>query len=85
MLYHRTGAYSYVADISTERTRTLRIGMIDFMFFLGGTICGALGGYILSSAGAEAVYYTAITFYSTAFIYGLFIMPDSKVGHFKTW
>jgi fucose permease len=41
------GVFSYIADITTEEERTLRIGIVNLCFSLGADIGMAFGGVLL--------------------------------------
>lgn len=41
------GIFSYVADVTTEEERTLRIGIVNLCFSLGVPIGMAINGFLL--------------------------------------
>ncbi len=42
------GSFSYIADISSPKWRTFRIGVIECMLSIGGALGQILSGYLLS-------------------------------------
>lgn len=41
------GAFSYIADVTTEKERTVRIGIANTCFSIGLPIAMSLGGILL--------------------------------------
>ena len=71
-----TTASAYIADISTEETRTKNFGMIGAAFGLGFIIGPALGG-LLAGWGVRAPFYAAAILCLLNCLYGYFILPES--------
>ncbi|HCX57803.1 MULTISPECIES: TCR/Tet family MFS transporter [Sphingobacterium] len=69
-------ASSYIADVSTDETRTMNFGLIGAAFGLGFIIGPVLGG-LLGHYGARIPFYVASVLCLLNFIYGYFILPES--------
>ncbi|MDF2852730.1 MAG: transporter, family, tetracycline resistance protein [Sphingobacterium multivorum] len=69
-------ASSYIADVSTDETRTKNFGLIGAAFGLGFIIGPILGG-LLGHYGARFPFYVASVLCLLNFIYGYFILPES--------
>ncbi|HET6996357.1 MAG TPA: TCR/Tet family MFS transporter [Chitinophagaceae bacterium] len=71
-----TTASAYIADISTDETRTKNFGMIGAAFGLG-FILGPLLGGLLASWGVRAPFFAAAILCGLNFLYGYFVLPES--------
>ncbi|WP_336829892.1 TCR/Tet family MFS transporter [Sphingobacterium multivorum] len=69
-------ASSYIADVSTDETRTKNFGLIGAAFGLGFIIGPVMGG-LLGHYGARIPFYVASVLCLLNFIYGYFILPES--------
>lgn len=70
--------FSYVADITTVKTRTLRIGVVNVFCSVGIPIGTALSGVLYRELGSYGVYTISSFLYIFSFMYGLFAVPESK-------
>ena len=80
------GLYSYASDVSDESTRTVRIAVVDFVFFSGlsignslydnSTLDGVLNSYFLGSgvSGKVKNAYGYETIYATAAVFHILAM-----------
>jgi DHA1 family tetracycline resistance protein-like MFS transporter len=71
-----TTASAYIADISTDETRTKNFGMIGAAFGLGFVLGPALGG-LLASWGVRAPFFAAAILCALNCLYGYFVLPES--------
>ncbi len=69
-------ASSYIADVSTDETRTKNFGLIGAAFGLGFIIGPVMGG-LLGHYGARIPFYVASVLCLMNFLYGYFILPES--------
>jgi len=69
-------ASSYIADVSTDETRTKNFGLIGAAFGLGFIIGPVMGG-LLGHYGARIPFYVASVLCLLNFLYGYFILPES--------
>lgn len=70
------GVFSYIADVTTEEERTLRIGILNLCFSLGIPIGMALSGILLKYIGFYGIFSISATLYLIAFFYGLFLVKE---------
>ena len=64
------GAYGYIADTSSLKSRTIRIAVIDSMSSVSGTIGHYINGYLYAELG----YYGSFGFALACFLLGLVIV-----------
>lgn len=69
--------FSYVGDITTVQTRTLRIGVVNVFCSVGIPIGTALSGVLYRELGSYGVYTISSFLYVFSFMYGLFAVPES--------
>lgn len=69
--------FSYVADITTVKTRTLRIGVVNVFCSVGIPIGTALSGVLYRELGSYGVYTISSFLYVFSFMYGFFAVPES--------
>ena len=74
-----TIVYAYVADVSSTKWLTLRLGIVESMLFFGSAISLALGGVWLERSNCEFVAPYAVYCISNVLIllYVLFLLPES--------
>lgn len=72
------GIFSYVADVTTEETRTLRIGVVNLFCSLGVPVGMALSGVLLREIGFYGVFSISATLYLISFYYGYFLLEEPK-------
>lgn len=70
------GVFSYIADITTEEERTLRIGILNVCFSLGVPIGMAFSGILLKQIGFYGVFSISASLYLFSFLYGVFILKE---------
>lgn len=68
--------FSYIADITTEKNRTHRLGLVSFCTYVGMPIGLALSGIILKNFGYYAIYGTAMSMHILNLLYILFVLHD---------
>lgn len=71
-----TVAMSYVADISTDKTRAQNFGTIGAAFGLGFIIGPAIGG-LLGHWGPQYPFIAAAVLNFLNFLFGIFVLPES--------
>ncbi|XP_037938509.1 tetracycline resistance protein, class A-like [Teleopsis dalmanni] len=72
------GVFSYIADITTEEQRTLRVGILNVCFSVGVPIGMAFSGVLLKKIGFYGIFSISATLYLLSFFYGLFYLPESR-------
>ncbi|KQW84099.1 TCR/Tet family MFS transporter [Brevundimonas sp. Root1279] len=71
-----TTVYAYMADITEPEKRARAYGLIGAAFSLGFVLGPAMGGF-LGDFGARVPFWVAAAMSGLAFLYGLFVLPES--------
>lgn len=72
------GVFSYIADITTEEQRTLRIGIVNLFHSVGVPVGAALSGILVRKIGLYGVFSVSATLYVLSFIYGFVRIKEVK-------
>ncbi|XP_023308597.2 tetracycline resistance protein, class A [Lucilia cuprina] len=72
------GVFSYIADITTEEERTLRVGILNICFSVGVPIGTALSGVLLKKIGFYGVFSISASLYVFSLVYGFFFLPEPR-------
>jgi len=72
------GAYSYVSDQSSKEYRTLRIGIVDFIFYGGISSGYAMAGSINEKWGFIGTWTVGAIFQTLGILYGIFFIKERK-------
>lgn len=70
--------FSYVGDITTTETRTLRIGVVNVFCSVGIPVGTALSGVLYKEIGFYGVFSLAACIYVFSFTYGLFRIREPR-------
>lgn len=70
------GIFSYIADITSVESRTLRIGAANVFLSLGVPIGMALSGILYTKLGFYGVFSIAMVCYVLSFVYGLVVIKE---------
>ncbi|KAK2582171.1 hypothetical protein KPH14_004528 [Odynerus spinipes] len=70
------GVFSYIADITSVESRTLRIGAANVFFSLGVPIGMALSGVLYMKLGFYGVFTISMVCYILSFVYGLVVIKE---------
>ncbi|KAG5672986.1 hypothetical protein PVAND_003070 [Polypedilum vanderplanki] len=73
------GTFSYMADITTEEDRTLRIGFVNLCPSVGYPIGLAVSGILLKLIGFYGIFFLAAMFNILAFFYCIFYVKESPM------
>jgi len=73
------GSFSYIADISSHRVRSLRIGILELMIYVGSALTSVLMGIWLAQVDCQFTSLTWAPFlcYLINIPYALFMFPES--------
>ncbi len=71
-----TAIYAYMADVTPAEGRSKAYGLIGAAFS-GGFVLGPVLGGFLGEFGPRVPFWTAAALSAVAFLYGLFILPES--------
>ena len=69
--------FAYMSDITVKEKRTLRIGILEAMTFLGGFLGEFIGGVLLDHSGFVATYSLTLSIQSLTLLYILCLLPES--------
>lgn len=72
------GVFSYIADVTTEEQRTLRIGIVNLFHSVGVPVGAALSGILVRKIGLYGVFSVSATLYILSFLYGFFRIKEVK-------
>ncbi|XP_045126852.1 proton-coupled folate transporter-like [Portunus trituberculatus] len=72
-----TAANSYISDVTSEETRTSRVGLANSIWFLGGPIGTLMGTYIYKAGGYPVLFGTSLAMYIVSLTYMALFMPES--------
>ncbi|KAK7075055.1 hypothetical protein SK128_006948 [Halocaridina rubra] len=72
-----TAANSYLGDVTSEESRTSRVGLANSIWFLGGPAGTLLGTYIYTRGGYLPLFGTSLTLSIMAVVYVLVFLPES--------
>lgn len=72
------GAFSYVSDVSTEESRTFRVGVANLCLTAGTPIGSVLSGILLKYIGYYGVFSLSCLLYIFSITYGFFYITDPK-------
>lgn len=71
-----TTCFAYMADITPEEGRAKAYGLIGAAFSLG-FVLGPVAGGLIGELGPRAPFWAAAVLSAVAFVYGLFVLPES--------
>ncbi|XP_069997744.1 proton-coupled folate transporter [Penaeus vannamei] len=72
---------SYVAQVSSFRTRTVRVGILESMIFMGGTIGPLLGGWVQEAGGRPATFTVIMACHAAIVIYIILCVRNIPPRH----
>ncbi|XP_032515652.2 lysosomal proton-coupled steroid conjugate and bile acid symporter SLC46A3-like [Danaus plexippus] len=72
------GVFSYIADVTTEEQRTLRIGIVNLFYSLGVPVGAALSGILVRKIGLYGVFSISASLYVLSFLYGYYRIKEVK-------
>lgn len=72
------GVFSYIADVTTEEQRTLRIGVVNLFYSVGVPVGAALSGILVRKIGLYGVFSLSATLYILSFLYGYWRIKEVK-------
>lgn len=71
------GIFSYIADVTTEETRTFRIGIVNLFCSLGIPVGMALSGILLKEIGFYGIFSISAVLYLISFVYGYYSIHET--------
>ena len=75
------GMYSYIADITSVRARTTRIGVLDIFLFGGVPAGNFLSAYVFKYSGYFGIYGITLGIQIFILLYIIFIITDTRGPH----
>ncbi|XP_026328952.1 proton-coupled folate transporter-like [Hyposmocoma kahamanoa] len=73
------GAFAYISDVSSEESRTFRMGVASLCLTAGRPIGMALSGILLERIGYYGVFSLSSLLYIFSLLYGIYYMEDPKL------
>jgi PCFT/HCP family folate transporter-like MFS transporter 1/3 len=70
--------FSYVADITHPGQRAFRLGILEAIAFISGMISHLSSGWWIEKTGYVSPYWLIISLHFSAFLYTIFILPESR-------
>lgn len=70
------GVFSYITDITSEETRTFRVGLVNFCMTAGLPIGVGLSGYLLQKMGYYGVFSLTMVLFIITLIYGFMNLKE---------
>lgn len=70
--------YSYLADITTVKSRTKRMGFADAIWYFGSPVGTLLGGFVYKNFGYVSVYGVSCLLWVLCFFYTLFYIRETR-------
>ncbi|XP_026328954.1 proton-coupled folate transporter-like [Hyposmocoma kahamanoa] len=77
------GAFSYISDVSSEETRTFRMGIASLCFTACRPIGMALSGVLLKKMGYYGVFSLSALLYAVSIVYGVYYIKDPNLPRSK--
>lgn len=71
------GVFSYISDITDEKTRTFRVGVVNLCMTAGIPIGTALSGILLNLWGYYGIFALSGSIYMMTFLYGYFYLKSN--------
>ena len=69
--------FSYVADITEESRRALRLGILEAIAFISGMISHLTSGWWIKHLGFKSPYWLILTLHSCNLLYVIFVLPET--------
>lgn len=70
------GVFSYISDITSERSRTFRVGLVNFCMTAGLPIGIAVGGILVQRMGYYGIFSMTTGLFTIVFLYGCFGLKE---------
>jgi PCFT/HCP family folate transporter-like MFS transporter 1/3 len=75
--------FSYIADITQPSQRAFRLGVVEAIAFISGMISHLSSGWWIEKTGYVAPYWLITSLHFCAFLYTIFILPESRQVNVK--
>ena len=75
--------FSYIADITHPSQRAFRLGVVEAIAFISGMISHLSSGWWIEKTGYVAPYWLITSLHFCAFLYTIFILPESRQVNVK--
>lgn len=77
--------FSYIADLTHTSQRAFRLGILEAVAFISGMISHLSSGWWIAKTGYVSPYWLITSLHFCAFLYTIFILPESRQVHVKTF
>lgn len=72
------GVFAYISDVSSEESRTFRVGIANLCLTAGGPIGSVLSGFLLKFTGYYGVFTISSLLYLFSILYGFIYIQDPE-------
>ncbi|XP_026729893.1 proton-coupled folate transporter-like [Trichoplusia ni] len=72
------GVFAYISDVSSEESRTFRVGIANLCLTAGGPIGSVLSGFLLKFTGYYGVFTISSLLYLFSILYGFIYIKDPE-------
>ncbi|XP_038210471.1 proton-coupled folate transporter-like [Zerene cesonia] len=72
------GVFSYISDITSEQSRTFRVGLVSFCMTAGVPIGIAMGGILVQKMGYYGLFTSTTVLFSLVLMYGCFCLKEPE-------
>jgi hypothetical protein len=77
-------AFSYISDSSEPNSRTWRISVVEFFWYLGTPVGLSLGVYLFEVGGYLSVFGASCALHLIGVLYTLFVLPEVPRQHLRS-
>ncbi|XP_032511612.2 proton-coupled folate transporter-like [Danaus plexippus] len=70
------GVFSYISDITTEQSRTFRVGLVNFCMTVGIPIGIGISGILITNLGFYALFSVTFALFLLVFVYGIICIKE---------
>lgn len=70
------GVFSYISDVTSEESRTFRVGLVNFCMTAGLPIGIGLSGFLLQKMGYYGIFSTTTVLFILILLYGTFCLKE---------
>ncbi|XP_050678595.1 proton-coupled folate transporter-like [Leptidea sinapis] len=72
------GVFSYISDITSERSRTFRVGLVNFCMTAGVPLGVGVGGVLVQKMGYYGLFTSTSVMFAMVLMYGCFLLKEPE-------